>query len=41
MLLKVMHFAFLSVIYLWCFFAAVLSGIIYWIVRMNSKKTIV
>ena len=25
----------------WCFFAAILSGIIYWIVRMNSKKTIV
>jgi len=24
----------------WCFFAAILSGIIYWIVRMNSKKTI-
>ncbi len=25
----------------WCFFAAILSGIIYWIVRMNSKKIIV
>jgi hypothetical protein len=25
----------------WCFFAAILSGIIYWIVQMNSKKTIV
>jgi hypothetical protein len=25
----------------WCFFAAILSGIIYWIVRVNSKKTIV
>lgn len=24
----------------WCFFAAILSGIIYWIVRMNSKKII-
>ena len=24
----------------WCFFAAILSGIIYWIVRVNSKKTI-
>jgi hypothetical protein len=25
----------------WCFFAAILSGIIYWIVRVNWKKTIV
>jgi hypothetical protein len=25
----------------WCFFAAILSGIIYWIVQMNSKKKIV
>jgi hypothetical protein len=24
----------------WCFFAAILSGIFYWIVRMNSKKMI-